>query len=68
MFRQILCALEVLHANKVVHNDIKLENLLLQTSGDARSVKLVDFGLAHITDLDGPYNLYVPLRAPLNVP
>mmetsp|Transcript_761 Transcript_761/g.1352 ORF Transcript_761/g.1352 Transcript_761/m.1352 type:complete len:843 (+) Transcript_761:236-2764(+) len=59
MFRQTLCALEVLHANNVVHNDIKLENLLLQTSGDARSVKLVDFGLAHITDLDGPYNFLV---------
>jgi len=62
LYRQILCALEVLHANKVVHNDIKLENLLLKTNGDKRVVKVVDFGLAHFTDLDSPHKYLVGTR------
>jgi serine/threonine protein kinase len=54
MYQKILCALHELHANKVVHNDLKLENLLLKKQGNVRSVKLVNFGSAHITDLDSP--------------
>ena len=43
---QILSAVEYLHANGIVHRDIKLENILLSKHTGA---KLCDFGLASIT-------------------
>lgn len=47
---QILEALSYLHANRIVHKDIKLANLLL--SSDLRRVHLCDFGLsAHVDSL-----------------
>ena len=43
-FRQILQGVAYCHARKLVHRDIKLENLLL--TGDRQFVKIADFGLA----------------------
>ena len=43
-FRQILLGMAYCHARKLVHRDIKLENLLL--TGDKQLVKIADFGLA----------------------
>ena len=40
---QILLTLEYLHARKIVHRDLKLENLLLAQDG---ALKLTDFGFA----------------------
>lgn len=41
--RKILSALEYMHAKGVAHRDIKLENIMIDKSGE---VKLIDFGLA----------------------
>ncbi|KAI8109697.1 hypothetical protein M9434_000976 [Picochlorum sp. BPE23] len=45
IFKQIVLAMEYLHANGIVHGDIKPENMLL--SGDG-SVKISDFGQSQI--------------------
>ena len=43
-FRQILMGMAYCHKRRLIHRDIKLENLLL--TGDKQTVKIADFGLA----------------------
>lgn len=45
VFKQILLALEHCHQNKVLHRDIKLDNILLDSKGQ---VKVGDFGVSKI--------------------
>lgn len=40
---QIVCALETLHNKNIIYLDLKMENVLIDGSGD---VLLADFGLA----------------------
>jgi serine/threonine protein kinase len=44
LFKQVLLGMAYCHARKLVHRDIKLENLLL--TGDKQTLKIADFGLA----------------------
>lgn len=50
ILQQILEALGELHRNNIVHRDIKLENVLITSTG---IVKLVDLGLIRKMDQDG---------------
>ena len=43
-FAQLVAALTYCHGKRVVHRDLKLENIML--SADKRKVKLIDFGLS----------------------
>jgi eukaryotic-like serine/threonine-protein kinase len=45
-------ALAVAHARGVVHRDVKPDNVMIETTGDAARVVLTDFGVAHITGME----------------
>ena len=42
---QLLCGLDFLHSNLVVHRDLKPDNILISSRGE---VKIADFGLARM--------------------
>eukprot|EP00171_Calliarthron_tuberculosum_P009937 IDg9937t1 len=55
VIREIIVAVRYLHANGVVHCDIKPENILCKTQTWPLQVKLCDFGLASVVEMsDAP--------------
>jgi hypothetical protein len=52
---EILAGLGDAHANRVIHSDVKCNNILVQTARDGTAVpRLIDFGIARFVDEDGP--------------
>lgn len=45
---QVLSAFEAAHAHGIVHRDVKPENIFLTEVLGKRTVKILDFGLAHV--------------------
>ena len=50
IFRQILEAVNYLHAHGVCHRDLKPENILFSNVADDSCLKLIDFGLSKVLD------------------
>lgn len=44
--RQMFSALQYMHQNNILHRDIKLENILVDSRNDGILVKLTDFGFS----------------------
>ena len=51
-FHEIIDALEYLHIQNIVHRDIKPQNILLDTSNNEITLKIIDFGISNIYSLD----------------
>ncbi|RYZ33083.1 MAG: hypothetical protein EOP49_36460, partial [Sphingobacteriales bacterium] len=45
IFKQLVDAVHFCHMNKIIHRDLKLENILFE-SKDSNVIKVVDFGIA----------------------
>lgn len=63
-FRQILSAVAYCHKNRVIHRDLKAENLLLDEN---MNIKIADFGFSNMFDPDGKLDTFCgspPYAAP----
>jgi eukaryotic-like serine/threonine-protein kinase len=52
LLRQVAWALTSVHAQNIIHRDLKPSNILVTTQHGTEVVKVTDFGLAKLTDLN----------------
>ncbi len=48
IMQQLCEAMAVVHAKGIVHRDLKPTNIMIQTTDDDVSIKVLDFGLVHV--------------------
>ncbi len=47
---ELACAIRTLHEHGIIHRDLKPSNVFLVEGGDALEIKILDFGIAKVTD------------------
>lgn len=50
--QQLACGLKELKSKKIMHRDLKLQNILLTAESTSAAVKLADFGMSKVMDED----------------
>lgn len=50
--RSMIKGIQELHSNKIIHGDIKTNNMVLQHKLKKQTIKLVDFGMAYSSETD----------------
>ncbi|KAI6660310.1 Death-associated protein kinase 2 isoform X1 [Oopsacas minuta] len=45
---QLVSTLSYLHSNQIVHQDIKLDNIVINNRNEQLSIKIIDFGIARL--------------------
>lgn len=53
IFPQIVEGLAYAHKNEIFHRDLKPSNILLQQSGSAPRIRIIDFGVALVKNVEG---------------
>jgi eukaryotic-like serine/threonine-protein kinase len=56
VMQQICAALAVAHSHHIIHRDLKPDNIFLYDSPDGQMVKVLDFGIAKIKEVESQEN------------
>ncbi len=56
IFKQIVSGIAYLHKNNIIHRDIKLENIIINTN--SKVVKIIDYGFGCITSKSKLLNFF----------
>ena len=46
IMKVLILAVEYIHKHNIVHQDLKLENVMIKHSNDLSSMKIIDFGIS----------------------
>lgn len=61
LFKSLVSSVYYLHSQRIVHRDLKLENLLLVDSSPSSDIKLIDFGFAReLPESDSGVSMHSP--------
>lgn len=44
--KQVLSAVSYMHAQNIIHRDLKFENIIFESTDPASPIKVIDFGLS----------------------
>ena len=54
VIEQLVETVEYMHQHKIVHRDLKLQNILLEEKDDLNHIKIIDFGIAGVFNCNSP--------------
>lgn len=59
IMKQVLSAVTYCHERKIIHRDLKLENILLETKSANSNIKVIDFGTSRKVQEDEKLKLKI---------
>lgn len=60
LFKQVAVALSILHSKGIVHRNLKLENILVDSSLGSPLAKVSDWSIPHLLDVEPPFRIVAP--------